>query len=60
MHSLDVIHERNAEQVVKEFTAAVEGDNYILARKIAKANPDLYWQDGRRRVPSHKDEGGEA
>lgn len=52
MHSLDVIVVCNVAQVHKEFDGAVDEGDLNVARQIAKANPDLYVQDGRRRVPS--------
>ena len=50
MHSLEVIHTRNVEQVYKEMREALAEDSeqgYIRARRIAKANPDLFVQNGR-------------
>ena len=52
MHSLEIIHTRNAEQVYKEMRDALAEDSvqgYARARRIAKANPDLFVQDGRVR-----------
>ena len=52
MHSLEVIHDRNVKQVYKEMRDALAEDSvqgYDRARRIAKANPDLFVQDGRVR-----------
>ena len=49
MHSLEVIHERNVEQVFKETREALFNEDLETVRAIAKANPDLFVQDGRVR-----------
>ena len=49
MHSLEVIYARDVHAVVKEFGEALADGDHALARQIAKANPDVYTHDGRRR-----------
>lgn len=52
MHSLEVIDTKNKDQVLKEMADAIADDTasgYVLAHKIAKANPDLFLHDGRVR-----------
>ena len=53
MHSLEIIHARDVHAVVKEYHEALaDGDAAGLARaqRIAKANPDVFTHDGRRRT----------
>ena len=52
MHSLEVIHARDVHAVIKEYHEALaDGDEagLIRARNIAKANPDVYTHDGRKK-----------
>lgn len=58
MHSLEAIHSRNDQQVHKELREALADGDLGLARAIAKANPDLYAQNGQRRY--HVDEDGDV
>jgi hypothetical protein len=49
MHSLEVITQRNNEQVVKEAMDAAEAGDYIRAALITFAHPDLFtWHEARR------------
>lgn len=52
MHCLEVLEFKNAVQVHKEMGDAIADDTasgYVLAHKIARANPDLFTHDGRER-----------
>lgn len=57
MHDLTTIQRRNRDQVYKECREALAREDFELVRKIARANPDLFVQDGRER---ECDEGGEG
>ena len=66
MHSLEMIVARNVQHVHAAMRAVLAEDTlagYERARRIAKANLDLYVQDGRLRdvnASLYRDEGGEA
>ena len=55
MHDLNTLTHRNTQHVYDTMRAALAEDSaagYARARRIAKANPDLFVQDGRVRVPT--------
>lgn len=48
MHDLRIIHDRQSEQVMKEYRAAIDEHDLDRAQRIRQANPDLFPQGTTR------------